>query len=720
VKQVSVVAPCFNEAKNLPELVGRLERVFARKELSGEVILVNDGSRDDTGAVADALAAKHADVVVIHHPVNRGIEAAWSSGLAAASGEYVCLIDADLQYQPEDVSRLYREIRFSNADLVQGYRSSVGRLKDSRYFLSKALNGILNTLFGMSLRDNKSGFVIARRETLADVLHHRYRYYYFQTFIAVSAWIKGYSIREVETLFESRLLGSSFMPRLPVKVTLRVIYDVLKGLGEFRLFRKRESLLADFLQTHPPAREDPPRAGWRRAWWRVFMATMPLHAWMITRRAELYYDELKRSQWLTPAQVRELQERKLRRLVHHAYHHVPYYRQAMDDRGLKPADVQGLADLARLPLLEKAAVRENIYFDLLSDNHDKRRILKVTTSGSTGEPFVCYADQHQLEIRWAATQRGLEWTGYRFGDRQARLWHQTIGMSWHQILRERLDALLSRRVFVPAFELSEARLARAVRRLQRHRPVLVDGYAECFNYLAEYLRDHPAGGFLPKGIVSSAQVLPDESRDTIERAFGARVFDKYGSREFSGIAYECAAHAGHHVVAESYVVEVLREGRPARPGEVGEVVITDLNNFCMPFLRYRIGDLAVAMDPAEACPCGRGLPRLGRIEGRIQSMIVGTAGAVVPGSLFPHIFKDYDYAVRQFQVEQEQPGRIVLKVVKAPRFDARVFDELLERLRQYLGQDMVIDVAFVDEIPLVRTGKRQETRSSVPIDFQRI
>ena len=171
-------------------------------------------------------------------------------------------------------------------------------------------------------------------------------------------------------------------------------------------------------------------------------------------------------------------------------------------------------------------------------------------------------------------------------------------------------------------------------------------------------------------------------------------------------------------MAESYVVEVLRDGRPARPGELGEVVITDLNNMCMPFIRYRIGDLAVAMDPREACPCGRGLPRLGRIEGRIQAMIVGAHGAVVPGSLFPHLFKDYDYAVRQFQVVQEEPARILLKIVKASRFDDQIFDELLAKLRSYLGPDMRIDVAFVDAIPLVGTGKRQTTLSKVPIDFQ--
>lgn len=719
--ELSVVAPCYNEAGNLPELAERLLRVFEKRGIAGEVVLVDDGSRDATPSVIDELAARHPGVVVaVHHPKNQGIEAAWRSGLLAARGEYACLIDADLQYLPEDVHRLYREIRLTHADLVQGFRSAVGRERDSRYHLSRGLNWILNTLFGMSLRDNKSGFVIALRETLQDVLHHRYRYRYFQTFIAVSAKAKGYTIREVETLFENRLLGESFMSRLPLLVVLRSFVDLARGLAEFRLFRKQETLLEEFLRTHPPRRKDPELTGWRALWWRAFVATVPLHKWMITRRAELYYRELKASQWLTPAEIRALQEKKLRRLVHHAYHHVPYYRQALDERGLRPSDIVTLADLARLPLLSKGAVRENLYFDLLSDNHDKSRVLKVTTSGSTGEPFVCYADQHQLEIRWAATQRSMEWTGYRFGDRQARLWHQTIGMSKSQVLRERIDAWFNRRIFIPAFEMSEAALARALRRLSRHRPALVDGYAECFNYLAEHLAGKDLPGVRPKGLISSAQVLPEQSRQAIERTFGTRVFDKYGSREFSGIAYECAAHEGHHVVAESYVVEVLRDGRPARPGELGEVVITDLNNLCMPFIRYRIGDLAVAMDESETCPCGRGLPRLGRIEGRVQSMIVGTQGHVVPGSLFPHLFKDYSHVVRQFQVVQERPGAVVLNVVKASRFDERTFAALLEELRRFLGEDLAIDIRFVETIPLVRTGKRQTTLSRLDLDFQEL
>ena len=91
----------------------------------------------------------------------------------------------------------------------------------------------------------------------------------------------------------------------------------------------------------------------------------------------------------------------------------------------------------------------------MSENHDKVEVLRVTTSGSTGEPFVCYADRAQLEFRWAATLRAQEWTGYRFGDPTVRLWHQTLGMSTSQAWREQADALLSNRTFIPVFELSD-------------------------------------------------------------------------------------------------------------------------------------------------------------------------------------------------------------------------------------------------------------------------
>ena len=721
VYELSVIAPCYNEEGNLRELVNRLRAAFATKNIAGEVVLVDDGSKDGTGPLIDQLAKENPDVVAVHHDVNRGMVAGWRSGLQASHGDLVCLIDADLQNLPEDVCRLYREIRVSGADVVQGSRSSVGRLRDSRFLLSKGLNLILNTCFGMRLRDNKSGFIICRRDVLADILRHRFHYYYFQSLIMVAAKSKGYTIREVETLFESRLVGKSFIPQFPIAVIFKALLDVIKATFEYRISDQPTTILGEHLQKLAPL--DPSKEtmqGWRRALFSLYTWTMPMHAWMISRNIRIYYDELKRSQWLTPEQIREIQERKLRELVHQAYYHVGYYRDLFDRLGLTPADIRTIEDLQKLPLLDKKTVRKHLYFDLLSDNHDKKKMLKITTSGSTGEPFVCYADKFQLEMRWAATLRSMEWTGYRFGDRQARLWHQTIGMNWRQVIRERLDAFLNRRIFIPAYEMSDKNLPRSMAKLQRFQPTLIDGYAESFNFLAHYIKRNELPGVRPKGIISSAQALPDQSRQVIENTFGCRAFDKYGSREFSGIAYESDGHDGHLVVAENYIVEILKDGRPAAPGEIGEVVITDLNNRCLPFIRYRVGDLAVALDSSTPSKCGRGLPRIGRIEGRAQAVILGANGNYLPGTFFMHYFKDFDYVVRQFQIIQKRLGHLTLKIVKADRFNDQLFNEILDGLRRYVGKEMEIAIEFVDSIPMVRTGKHQATISELNLDFQKI
>lgn len=717
---LSVVAPCYNEAGNIPELVSRLLAAFERKNINGQIVLVNDASTDNTGVVIDRFAEQHQQVKGVHHPSNRGIEGGWASGASASEGRYVCFMDADLQNLPEDVPRLYREILQSRADVVQGTRSTIGRLKDSRFTLSKGLNIILNTAFGMNLKDNKSGFVIALRDTMLDILRHRYHYQYFQSFITVAAKAKGYSVREVETLFESRLVGKSFIS-FPGKVIAGVLVDVAKAVLEYRLNVKQEDILRDFLQEHRPQQKDAPLTGWRKWTFDAFFATMPLHKWMITGRAKHYYHELKESQWLTPADVKRLQERKLRKMIHHAYHHVAYYRDRMDQLGLKPTDIRTIEDLPKLPLLTKADVRQNLFFDLFSDNHDKRKILRINTSGSTGEPFVTYADAHQLEIRWATTLRAMEWAGYRWGDRQVRLWHQTIGMSKTQVIREYIDALFSRRIFIPAYEMKDKNMDEVIEKMKAHDPALIDGYAESLNFLAHYLRNNQVSGFESlRGVISSAQVLPDQSRDTIEKSFGCGVFDKYGSREFSGIAYECDAHEGHHICAESYIVEILKDGRPAEPGEMGEIVITDLNNACVPLIRYRIGDLAVAIDNTVACPCGRGLPRIGKIEGRVQAIIFAANGTFLPGTFFAHLFKDYEYLIRQYQVLQETKGEIRLKIIKGARYTESGFDEVLTKLREFLGHETKIHVEYVEEIAMVRTGKHQGSISKLSIDFQEL
>ena len=719
--ELSAVVPCYNEELNIPELATRLLGVFEAGGFRGEVVLVDDGSKDGTAAAIRAAMAKNPDCVVgCFHSKNMGIAAAWRTGTVRARGKVVAVLDGDLQYQPEDILRLRRDLYDYSVDVVQGWRSKVGRDREQRYYLSRGFNTILNRTFAMDLHDNKSGFFVCAREVLLDLLTYKGSYAHWQSFIMVAAHAKGYSYREVETLFEPRRQGQSFLEgSAAIKTAATSVVDVAKAAWEYRVKRPRIDVATQFLARYPVSRAVERRAPVAEARWRAYMASFDVTHWMITKGVEHYYDTLQRTQWLSPPQLRELQDEKLRRLVRHCYRSVPYYRGQMQARKLRPEDIRGQADLYKLPLLTKDDIRKHLYFDIMSDNHNKSEVLRITTSGSTGEAFVCYADRAQLEFRWAATLRAQEWTGYRFGDPTVRLWHQTLGMTRDQIFRERADAFFCNRSFIPVFEFQAARLAEMVQTIADVEPVLMDGYAEALDFLAQYLKAEGRVDVRPRALMSSAQTLPEVSRRLIEEAFGCRVFDKYGSREFSGIAYECESHHGHHVVTEGYVVEVLKEGQPAKPGEVGEVVITDLNNYCLPFVRYRIGDLAEAMDGDALCSCGRGAARLGTIAGRVQSIIEGTDGQFLPGAFFSHYLKEFDHAIKRFQVIQEERGAIKFRVVKGGRFSEDVLAEVLTTFRRYLGQTMRIDVQFVDNVELGRTGKRLASVSRIKTDFQK-
>jgi phenylacetate-CoA ligase len=218
--------------------------------------------------------------------------------------------------------------------------------------------------------------------------------------------------------------------------------------------------------------------------------------------------------------------------------------------------------------------------------------------------------------------------------------------------------------------------------------------------------------------MSSAQALPENTRRIIEDGFRTKVFDKYGSREFSGIAYECTEHRHHHVVDECYILELLVDGRPAKPGEVGEIVITDLFNRATPMIRYRIGDLALAVEQ-DPCRCGRGHSQIGEIEGRTQAIVHCANGAWLPGTFFAHFFKDHENDIRFFQIEQSEKGRFALKVVQNTNFTEQSMESILLNLREYIGNTEVI-LEYVDEIPLVRTGKRSPVMSTVREDFQNL
>jgi phenylacetate-CoA ligase len=285
-------------------------------------------------------------------------------------------------------------------------------------------------------------------------------------------------------------------------------------------------------------------------------------------------------------------------------------------------------------------------------------------------------------------------------------------MPFHARLKESLYRGLYRRRIMSCFEMGNGFAERFAAALDRDRPDAVVAYVNPLYEVARRLEESgivPA--FRPGSIVVGAEKLHAFQRERIERIFRVPVFETYGSREFMLIGAECERHAGLHLTAEHLVVEILDDsGLPTPDGVEGNVVITDLYNYGMPFVRYANGDRAIA--GFGACPCGRGLPVLRQVVGRRLDTIVATDGRLIPGEFFPHMVKDFP-GVRRFQVTQEEPARV--RFALATRDMAEPDRARLEALvRGALGPGVCVDFEEVSDVPLTPSGKLQVVINRIP------
>ncbi len=236
---LSLIVPCLNEVENVAILAKRYFSV-ADELPPTEIVYVDDGSNDGTWEKLESLVSEYGErIVVIRHSVNRGIPAAWASGLGVARGTHSCLIDADLQNPPEAVVSLYEALVSTGADLVRGVRVPASAHPWTRALMSKGLNQLLNIVFKMKSADNKSGFILARTSDLRDIVAHTGKYRHFQTFIGVSAHAKGLQDVEVLTPFENRTSGTSFLEGRSVSVIMEALRDIPVAYREYKVTKQK-------------------------------------------------------------------------------------------------------------------------------------------------------------------------------------------------------------------------------------------------------------------------------------------------------------------------------------------------------------------------------------------------------------------------------------------------------------------------------------------------
>jgi phenylacetate-CoA ligase len=264
--------------------------------------------------------------------------------------------------------------------------------------------------------------------------------------------------------------------------------------------------------------------------------------------------------------------------------------------------------------------------------------------------------------------------------------------------------------------MSEADMRSFQQRLIRFRPQAMIGYATCLFAFASFLERQGLAPPRPRAIISAAETLHDAQREVIERVFGCSVQNRYGCREVGPIAAECPEQGGMHVFADERLVEVVVDGRPARDGEMGELLVTDLRNYAMPFIRYRIGDVAVARE--GSCACGRGLPLLERVVGRSSDLIVTPDGRMIHGEFFTHLFYGQS-AIRRFHVHQPKIDRLEVKIVPAENGADPDLAGIEAEIRRHVGPavELALRTVHADEIAPAKSGKFRFTTSDVARDW---
>jgi len=410
--------------------------------------------------------------------------------------------------------------------------------------------------------------------------------------------------------------------------------------------------------------------------------------------------ELERTQWMPLPVLLEKQKQRLAEIVRHAGTTCPYYERLFREQQFDCTDFD-IAAFRKLPVLTKADIRASTD-DLVSREYDRESLGFHKTGGSTGVSLTTYFDKNWLEERTADSMRANQWARWYHGSKLAAIWGNPPTPS---SLKGRLrSALLDRMIYLDTMNLNDETMGRFVATWRREQPQVLFGHSHSIFILASYVRDHGITDLRPDGIVSTSMMLLAHERAVIEAAFGCKVTDRYGSEEVGLIACECEKHEGYHLNVEYLLVEFLRpDGTAAPPGEEGTVVVTDLLNRGMPLIRYRVEDVGV---PSErACSCGRSLPLMERVTGRVADYLKRRDGSMVAGVSLVERTLTAIPGLEQMQIVQSAMDELIVNVVRAPDFAPTAERALFQEFNSVFGDSVTVRVQYVERIPQERSGK---------------
>ena len=427
-----------------------------------------------------------------------------------------------------------------------------------------------------------------------------------------------------------------------------------------------------------------------------------------------FLESLNETQWYSQERLRKHQESRLRLLVKHAYDKVPYYHKIFKERGIKPSNIKRIEDLERLPVLTKEDVRRN-FDELIAINAKDFQYGISHTGGSTGKPLTFLLDQRNREMAYASLWRQRLWADVNFEGNIATF---RTSSGWRKFYNNRpcwkFNAF-SKQMEFNIFRMDKDVVESYIKQLVKFRPDLIEGYPSIIQLLAKHLLENNFNGVFPRAIQTSSEILSIHQRSIIEEAFHCKIYDWYGQSEYVVAAGECSDGSMH--IAESGIMEFIRHGEQVSEGEIGEIVGTGLYNFSMPFIRYRVGDVGKFTE--EKCGCGRGLPIIQSLEGRVSDIVVTPGGKLFPGitleSIWRYRIRPYTPNVDYVHIIQESKDRLVIEMVKREDYSDEETRIIVRELKKLLGSEIHVEFKYLNSIPTGRKWRFAESQLNVSL-----
>ena len=416
--------------------------------------------------------------------------------------------------------------------------------------------------------------------------------------------------------------------------------------------------------------------------------------------------QLKKNQWLPHEIIQRQRLELLLKILRYSEVHVPYYRSLWKSIGFSPEDVKKESDIIGLPIISKDTLREN-YDSILSEVDPHHDIWK--SSGSTGMPFPFRLDKMTIIYNtFGSLSRGRSWWGFDYGQPEGMIWSglSDVSGTWRgrlETLKRRLSWSLKNIKLIDVYGLDQSTIADGYFAFLKHQPIVLRAissglYRFCAGIDQLGLDGTKIG---VKGAIYTGEGLSDPQRKLIERVLGCKTICEYGCTELGVIGFECP-EGSIHLSHDNLIIEFLKNGYPAQAGEIAELVITNLRSYASPLIRYAVGDFVVPSN--KVCECGRTLPIIESVQGRIHDSVITPDGKIINGLFFTHLFDKHD-EIHQFRVVQENLENIHIELVALENIKDSIINDIRKVVENKFGPQVKVSVNQVSSLPLLSSGK---------------